>query len=120
MDALQAIPRTNAYFFLIGASEMKTVVSHYQGELKTIFERAGVLRGYPHLFRHTFATWLLEDGVPIEDVAKLMGHTTEAMTRLYSHWIKSRQEGLEAKLKNSWSRLVRQKPSAPPKQTQTI
>ena len=78
------------------------------------------MRGYPHLFRHTFATWLLEDGVPIEDVAKLMGHTTEAMTRLYSHWIKSRQEGLEAKLKNSWSRLVRQKPSAPPKQTQTI
>ena len=78
----------------------------YQPTLRMVFKRAGVPRAYPHLFRHTFATSLLGDGVSIENVAMLMGHTSQAMTRRYSHWIKSRQENLEAEQKNSWSQKV--------------
>ncbi len=38
-----------------------------------------------HTLRHTFASWLVEKGVPLYNVAKLMGHSTIDMTQRYSH-----------------------------------
>jgi len=38
-----------------------------------------------HTLRHTFASWLVQDGTPLYTVAELMGHTTLEMTRRYSH-----------------------------------
>lgn len=38
-----------------------------------------------HSLRHTFASWLVQDGVPLYTVAELMGHTTLEMTKRYSH-----------------------------------
>lgn len=37
-----------------------------------------------HMARHTFATILLEDGVPITTVQKLLGHTKISTTMIYS------------------------------------
>lgn len=48
--------------------------------------RAGLVDVTPHTLRHTVATWLTEDGVPIEDVSRLIGHRDPATTRrIYSH-----------------------------------
>lgn len=42
-------------------------------------------RSHPHLLRHTRATHLLQAGVPIYDVAKLLGDTITTVDRVYGH-----------------------------------
>lgn len=37
-----------------------------------------------HMARHTFATFALANGVSIESVAKMLGHTNVQMTRHYA------------------------------------
>jgi len=34
--------------------------------------------------RHTFATWLVQEGVPIYEVQKLLGHSSISVTQVYS------------------------------------
>lgn len=38
-----------------------------------------------HTLRHTFASWLVQKGEPLYNVAELLGHSTVDMTRRYSH-----------------------------------
>jgi hypothetical protein len=41
-----------------------------------------------HDFRHTFATLMLRSGVPVKDVAYMLGHSDPATTiRVYAHAI---------------------------------
>ena len=52
------------------------------GRLRT---RTGIEFG-PHLFRHTYATWLLRKGAGMESVKELLGHASIATTiDTYSH-----------------------------------
>lgn len=43
-------------------------------------ERAGLEGVTPYVLRHTAARWLVEGGVPIEEVAQYLGHTSPAIT----------------------------------------
>lgn len=38
-----------------------------------------------HTLRHTFASWLVQKGIPLYTVAELMGHSSIEMTKRYSH-----------------------------------
>jgi integrase len=38
-----------------------------------------------HDIRHTFASWLVQDGVPLDRVSKLLGHKSLTMTMRYAH-----------------------------------
>ncbi len=38
-----------------------------------------------HSLRHTFASWLVQDGVSIYEVQKLLGHSSVKVTEVYSH-----------------------------------
>lgn len=38
-----------------------------------------------HSLRHTFARWLVQDGVSLYEVQKLLGHSSSALTEVYSH-----------------------------------
>ena len=37
-----------------------------------------------HMARHTFATFVITQGVPIESVSKMMGHTSIKTTQIYA------------------------------------
>jgi integrase/recombinase XerD len=106
LEALATLPNDTDYFFWSGSSKPKSAVGDYQRALRRVFRQAGVPKAYPHLFRHTFATQLLQDGVSVQSVATLLGHSSTKITeRSYSHWIQGRQTKLEDEVKNSWAQM---------------
>ncbi|WP_321401745.1 site-specific integrase [Maridesulfovibrio sp.] len=53
-----------------------------------------------HTLRHTFASWLVQRGTPLYTVAKLMGHSTLAMTERYAHLAPDNLKAAVAVLEN--------------------
>lgn len=49
----------------------------------------------PHVFRHSFATELIEDGFPLHEVQRLLRHANIATTEVYLH---VRDESLRGKM----------------------
>lgn len=57
-----------------------------QWAIKKVAEQAGILKEvHTHMLRHTYATHLLEDGVNILTVQKMMGHANIDSTMIYLH-----------------------------------
>ncbi len=52
--------------------------------LKAVGERAGVAGVTPHVFRHTAATQMVRNGVPLWVVAKILGNTVEQVEKVYA------------------------------------
>ena len=91
------------YFFWNGSGTTKSALSVWDRTLRRLFEIAEIKKGHSHRFRDTFATTLLESGVPIEDVAILLGHQDVRITQKhYSPWVRSRQLRLEEHVRSAW------------------
>jgi site-specific recombinase XerD len=57
-----------------------------QWAVKTVARQAGIIKDvHTHALRHSYATHLLEDGVNIITVQKLMGHQNIQSTMIYLH-----------------------------------
>jgi site-specific recombinase XerD len=57
----------------------------YNRHLKSLGQMAGIkTRLHSHLARHTFATYMLRNGVKIENVSKMLGHTNIIQTQRYA------------------------------------
>lgn len=75
-------------------------------QIAEVFTMAGVTSGghmISHRLRATFAVDLLQKGVPLEHVSKLLGHKSVTTTeRHYAKWVKGRQDRLDALVSATW------------------
>lgn len=70
-----------------------TAVCHYDGEESRSIKRAwatacrlaGITDATPHTLRHTCATWMMHDGVPVAEAAGYIGMSIETFDRVYGH-----------------------------------
>ena len=68
-----------------GGTLPKMVSFTYHRRLQRIAKAAGITKHVTsHVGRHTFATWALSHGVPIEIVSKMLGHTNIETTQIYA------------------------------------
>lgn len=56
-----------------------------QRVFRRVSKNSGINACTPHTMRHTFATYLVEDGVDIRFVAALLGHQSLQTTQRYTH-----------------------------------
>lgn len=70
------------------AATAKTPVSEttVQGALRRTVKKLQITKNvYPHVFRHSYATHLLEAQVPIQHVQRCLGHRSLVTTMIYLH-----------------------------------
>jgi integrase len=96
-DALRKIRKVSpSYFFWSGNGKLASITELWRSRrLKRVFAAAEVEGAHPHRFRHTFATRLLQQGVPVGMVASLLGNSERIVEKHYSAWIEARQKGLD-------------------------
>jgi integrase len=91
--------------FVVGQSDrLETVTDMWRRKIGKIFDLAGAFEEVPtpHRFRHTFARILLQRGVPVADVADLLGDDEKTVRDHYSRWVPERQARLTKILKDAF------------------
>lgn len=82
---IQVLPKALAIAEKYGGSIPDVCNEVYNRKLKDIAKMAGITKKLTtHVGRHTFATWALRNGVPIERLAKMLGHTKITQTQRYA------------------------------------
>jgi len=98
--------------FLLGESDrLETVTDGWRRKIGKVFELAGRFdeSPTPHRFRHTFARILLQRGVPVADVADLLGDAEKTVREHYSRWVPERQARLTKILQEAFDDKPRPK-----------
>jgi site-specific recombinase XerD len=90
------------YFFWSGLGNPKSCVGGWQRSFRRLSKLSGV-HIHAHRWRHTFATDLLSNGVPISEVAAILGNSPAIVEKHYSQWIQSREDALNKAVKSIWS-----------------
>lgn len=87
LDALTHLRELNKDSeWVVATQENKRVfVSAFFDSLKNIQKKNNLPEFGPHALRHTFATRLYENGIRIDVISKLMGHSSVKMTYGYIH-----------------------------------
>lgn len=63
--------------------------------VRKLYKQAGIKKHItPHVFRHSFATLLLENDVDIKYIQEMLGHSSIAITQIYTHVNKHKQRQL--------------------------
>jgi integrase len=57
----------------------------------------------PHSLRHTAASWLVQAGVPLSEIQRLLGHSTPTMTNRYAHLA----PGAHSAIEGAWKAMNR-------------
>lgn len=107
VEQIRALPLVGGkYFFRTGEGSVDTAAGNYRRSLRGLAKEAEMDDVHPHRMRDTMATRLLSNGVPIERVAIMLGHTDIRITQKhYSAWVQSRQDQAEVDVRAVWAKL---------------
>ncbi len=92
--------------FVVGQSDkLETVTDLWRRRINKVFELAGKFEEppTPHRFRHSFVRILLQKGVPVADVADLIGDDEKTVKEHYSRWVPERQARLTNIMKEAFA-----------------
>ncbi len=85
LQAVEALKIESEHFFVnrlrnrLSEQSVRFMVKKYS-------ELAGIAKKVtPHMFRHSFATLLLEEGVDIKHIQEFLGHSSITTTQIYVH-----------------------------------
>lgn len=98
LDILNGLPRISRWIF---CTKRGTKYTHVWDDCRTISKKAGVVGAHPHKFRSTYATTLLQNGVDLKTVQRLLGHknlesTMRYLARAQSHVVKAKVNAIWA------------------------
>jgi integrase/recombinase XerD len=97
------------YVFWSGKGEEESITKNWaKYYIAPLFKAAKIPNDghmMSHRLRDTFAVDLLEKGVPLEEVSKLLGHESIKTTeRHYAKWVKGRQDRLDSLVVATWKK----------------
>jgi site-specific recombinase XerD len=117
LEALRKLPpRTTAhpnYFFWTGKSKYKSLVSQWERKLRRLndhlqlvdYERQP-MKFHSHQLRDTFAVEHLLHGTSLEDVSKMLGHSSITITEeYYAPWVPERRARMESRMVEAMRRM---------------
>lgn len=82
---------TNKFDNRLSEQSVRFMINHY-------VKLAGIdMHITPHMFRHSFATLLLEEDVDIRYIQQLLGHSSITTTQIYTHISMKKQRNILAK-----------------------
>jgi integrase/recombinase XerD len=104
---LLAIPNGNPDYFLYDGTRDEYLATVCMTKtVRAVFLAAKLDDGHmkSQRLRDTFAVELLSKGVPMEEVSKLLGHTSIRTTeKHYAKWAKGRQDRLDSLVMGTWA-----------------
>jgi integrase/recombinase XerD len=121
---IQSFPN---HFFWSGRSKRKSEVSNWEKIFarvlstatekypKLFLERSGQRKpAHLHMLRDTFAVEYLLAGMSLEEVSRLLGHSSVLITQKhYAPWVLQRQQRLAASQRAAWATMGIQEQDAP-------
>lgn len=107
VEMLNALPlQKGKYYFWSGEGKWETAAGNYRRTLRELRRLIGQEEIHPHQWRDLCAVRLLEQGVAIEVVSRLLGHRSVAITRKhYSPWVRRLQEQAEEAVAKVWESM---------------
>lgn len=73
-------------YFFINQKGNRFTEQSIRNMMKKYTKLAGIERNItPHMFRHSFATYLIEEGVDVSCVQQILGHSSIKTTQIYIH-----------------------------------
>jgi site-specific recombinase XerD len=107
-ELLTVLNGNPTYVFWSGNGLEESVTKNWAKYIAQLFDDAKIPKVcymVSHRLRDTFAVDLLQKGVPMEEVSKLLGHTSIKTTeRHYAKWVKGRQDRLDTLVSATWER----------------
>jgi integrase/recombinase XerD len=122
-EELRTVPTTShthpSYFFWSAQSKRKSEVSNWikifgkivgtatKRHPKLFTESDGQPKpAHLHMLRDTFAVEYLLAGMPLEEVSRLLGHSSVLITQKhYAPWVLERQQKLASSVRTAWSTM---------------
>ncbi len=104
-EVLAVLNGNPRYVFWNGNGLEQSAVTNWQHDLRALFRATfGKATNFtPHCLRDTAAVEWLSAGIPLEEVSKLLGHTSVKTTeKSYAPWVTARQDRLDSLVVATW------------------